>query len=237
MPVSEPSKYTTLWSQSGIRFDIPPAADPVTGKAGFDVGFSSINMASESAGGIPPWGQDFNGIFYSLTRAAQYTQAGGIPSFDSDLAAAVGGYGKGAVILGDDGETLWQCALSGSTSDPNAGSPEWVNLLLKILPKRSFSGNDHIRIPDTPNGLIIQWGSKLSEGNATAVNFPIPFPNNALRVIATGWSVVSDMQAYVTINSRTNATFSFSSFYGSPGQPPESAAIGQVECQWLAIGF
>lgn len=237
MPVSEPSKYTTLWSQSGIRFDIPAAADPVTGKAGFDVGFSSINMASEAAGGIPPWGQDFNGILYSLTKAAQYTQAGGIPTFDLSLSASVGGYGKGAVVIDDDRDTLWQCVVDGSTSSPNEGSSDWVNILLKSLPKRVFSGNDYIRIPDTPGGLIIQWGSNPSAGNATTVNFPTPFPNASLRVIATGWSVVRDAQAYVTVNSRTNSAFSFSSFFATPGQAPQSSATGQVECQWIAIGF
>lgn len=126
MPVSEPSKYTTLWSQSGIRFDIPQAADPVTGKAGFDVGFSSINMTSEAAGGIPPWGQDFNGILYSLTKSAQYTQAGGIHTFDAALAAAVGGYAVNAMIKADSGLIFFINKIPGNASNPNSGGDGWI---------------------------------------------------------------------------------------------------------------
>lgn len=128
MPVSEPSKYTTLWSQSGIRFDIPQAADPVTGKAGFDVGFSSINMTSEAAGGIPPWGQDFNGILYSLTKSAQYTQAGGIHTFDAALAAAVGGYAVNAMIKADSGLIFFINKIPGNASNPNSGGDGWIRV-------------------------------------------------------------------------------------------------------------
>lgn len=199
MPVSEPSKYTTLWAQGGIRFDIPPAADPVTGKAGFDLGFSSINMASEAAGGIPPWGQDFNGIFYSLTKAAQYTQAGGVPTFDAALAAAVGGYTKGAVVIGSNGATLWQNTVNGNTSNPDSGGSGWVDLILKILPKRNFSANDYIRIPDVPGGLIFQWG-KVTVTSGGTWTFPTPFPNLLL-----GFSVVHGPTATGVISSSVGA--------------------------------
>lgn len=126
MPVSEPRKYTTLWAQSGIRFDIPDAADPATGKAGFDVGFSSINMASEYAGGIPPWGQDFNGIFYSITRSVQYTQAGGIPTYDETLALSVGGYAVNAMVKADSGLAFFINKVAGNQSNPNTGGSGWV---------------------------------------------------------------------------------------------------------------
>lgn len=230
MPVSEPSKYTTLWAQSGIRFDIPPAADPMTGKAGFDVGFSSINMASEAAGGIPPWGQDFNGIFYSLTKAAQYTQAGGVPTFDAALAAAVGGYGKGAVVIGDDGSTLWQNEVSGNTSNPNVGGANWINLLLKTLPKRTFANNDYIRIPDTPGGLIIQWGyvdASSTSGSAT-VTLPIEFPSAAIACVMTRNGSVWENETYwnVEILSRSQIACRL---------PPSSAAFATG--YYIAIGF
>ena len=52
-------------------------------------------------------------------------------------------------------------------------------VIMKSLPKRSFSGNDFIRIPDVPGGLIIQWGYvDISSGGSWI--FPTVFPNTLL---------------------------------------------------------
>lgn len=240
MPVSEPSKYTTLWSQGGIRFDIPPAADPVTGKAGFDVGFSSINMASEAAGGIPPWGQDFNGILFSITRAIQYIQSGALPTFSSDFSTAISGYKKGAVLIGVDGVTVWQSEIDGNTTDPDSPSAAgWVNLPLKYLPKRSFTGTDSIRIPDVDGGLILKWGSSLCTNvGVTNVIFPEPFPNAVLQVIGIGTQANVSLQAYACVSAKNISGFTWSAFTAISGAPPSQATqFGAVGINYLAIGF
>ena len=36
MSVSEPGKIITPWAESGLKNTIPPAANPATGRAGFD---------------------------------------------------------------------------------------------------------------------------------------------------------------------------------------------------------
>lgn len=56
-----------------------------------------------------------------------------------------------------------------------------VAAVMSIFSKRSFSANDYVRIPDVPDGLIIQWVS----GNASAngvffAPLPVPFPNKLL---------------------------------------------------------
>lgn len=240
MPVSEPSKYTILWAQSGIRFDIPAAADLVTGKAGFDVGFSSINMASEAAGGIPPWGQDFNGIFHSLTSAAQYTQSGGLPTFSNDLAAAIGGYGKGAILGGADGVTIWQNITDGNFDNPDLGGSGWVDAVLKILPKRSFSENDYIRIPDVPGGLIVQWFSAQSANmTTTSITLPVAFPSKILHVSASGYNVSGGVQTTVTCNSPglSKSFVEFNAFFAdTPGEVLDLAKANEVRIQGIAIG-
>lgn len=125
MSVSEPGKIITPWAESGLKNTIPPAANPATGRAGFDQGFSAINMTAKEAGGIPPFGQDFNGIFYEVTNILRYMQAGGQPTFDSALAAAIGGYPKGAMVLGSDGVTLWQSKVDSNSTDPNVDPASW----------------------------------------------------------------------------------------------------------------
>lgn len=125
MSASEPGKIITPWAESGLKNPIPPAANPATGRAGFDQGFSAINMTAKEAGGIPPFGQDFNGIFYEVTNILRYMQAGGQPTFDAALATAVGGYPKGAMVLGGDGVTLWQSKVDSNSTDPNTDPTDW----------------------------------------------------------------------------------------------------------------
>jgi len=125
MSVSEPGKIITPWAESGLKNTIPPAANPATGRAGFDQGFSAINMTAKEAGGIPPFGQDFNGIFYEVTNILRYMQAGGQPTFSSALATAIGGYPKGAMVLGSDGLTLWQSQIESNSVDPDIDPSNW----------------------------------------------------------------------------------------------------------------
>ena len=127
MSVSEPGKIITPWAESGLKNTIPPAANPATGRAGFDQGFSAINMTAKEAGGIPPFGQDFNGIFYEVTNILRYMQAGGQPTFDAALATAIGGYPKGALVLGNDGTSVYKNIVDSNSSNPNSGGGGWVN--------------------------------------------------------------------------------------------------------------
>lgn len=128
MSVPEPSKILTPWATSGLKNTIPAASNPVTGNAGYDQGFPAINMTPKEAGGIPPFGQDFNGIFFTVTEIIRYIQAGGIPTFDSSLAAAISGYPKGAIVLGADGVKLWQNQLDGNTTNPDAPGTNWIDV-------------------------------------------------------------------------------------------------------------
>ena len=127
MSVPEPSKITTPWANAGLKNTIPAAADPVTGKAGFDLGFAAINMTAKEAGGIPPFGQDFNGILFSITEVLRYMQAGGRPTFSATMATAIGGYPKGAVVLGDDGVTVYRNTVNSNSTNPNTGGAGWTN--------------------------------------------------------------------------------------------------------------
>lgn len=141
MSVSEPGKIITPWAESGLKNTIPPAANPATGRAGFDQGFSAINMTAKEAGGIPPFGQDFNGIFYEVTNILRYMQAGGQPTFDSALATAIGGYPKGAMVLGNDGTSVYKNIVDSNSSNPNSGGSGWAreDLMLREALRRSYA--------------------------------------------------------------------------------------------------
>jgi len=128
MSISEPSKIVTPWASTGSKNPIPQTANNTTGAAGFDKGFPDITMTPEEAGGLPPAGQDFNGIFYQITDIIRYMQAGGQPTFNSDMAAAIGGYPKGAVIIGNDKATLWRSDVDSNSSNPNLSAGSWSQI-------------------------------------------------------------------------------------------------------------
>lgn len=140
MSVSEPGKIITPWAESGLKNTIPPTANPATGRAGFDQGFSAINMTAKEAGGIPPFGQDFNGILFEITSVIRYIQAGGQPSFSSTLATAIGGYPSGALVLGGDGVTIWQSQVGSNMDNPDITPTNWKKVDVNLRQALAAAG-------------------------------------------------------------------------------------------------
>ncbi|CAI3956823.1 unnamed protein product [Commensalibacter communis] len=123
MSITRPGPFLSKWAENGQRFDVPDnGADIANGKADIQTGFPEITMKSVINGGVPPWGQDHNGILYQITQAIQWTQAGGVPSFNQALVEKNGGYSKGQVLQGDDSSkpwVLWISVQDGNTNNPN----------------------------------------------------------------------------------------------------------------------
>lgn len=118
-----------------------------------------------------------------------------------------------------------------------------------MLPKRSFTGNDYIRIPDEPGGLIIQWGefnvdSGWVEATATGntlkvwqaqkqVNLPIQFPTSHIACMASPvfsaqtltWGPAS---AFVSGRNQSNVTVSVLSSFNP---------AGSMTIRYYSIGF
>lgn len=123
MSLTRPNPFLSKWAENGKRFDVPNSgADTAKGKADIQTGFPEITMKSARNGGVPPWGQDHNGILYRLSAANQWTQAGGYPSFNQELCDAIGGYPVGSIIQGNDTSkpwVLWINQVDGNKVDPN----------------------------------------------------------------------------------------------------------------------
>lgn len=140
-PISDPKKFLTAFAESGLKNSIPETANNTTGKAGFDKGFPERTMLPKVYGGIPPSGMDFNGILYDITSAIRYMQAGGRPTFDAAFAAAIGGYPSGAILIGDDGASVFQNSVAGNETDPNSGGSGWARPDLQVMElyRRSYA--------------------------------------------------------------------------------------------------
>ena len=141
MSIVEPSKIPVPFADSGLKNAIPQAANNTTGKAGFDKGFPERTMLPKASDGIPPSGMDFNGILYDITSAIRYMQAGGRPTYDAAFASAIGGYPSGAVLIGDDGVSVFQNTVAGNETDPNSGGAGWTRPDLQVMElyRRSYA--------------------------------------------------------------------------------------------------
>jgi len=96
------------------------------GKASLHDGFPPLTFTPISAGGVPPFGADFNGILNEITAITQWQQAGGFFPYDSAFSTTVGGYPKGAVILSSSFNGFWLSSTENNTTNPDTGGAGWV---------------------------------------------------------------------------------------------------------------
>jgi len=120
--ISQPFR-STAGPHAGLINAIPQAsASPA---ASFADGFPLATMTPLAAGGVPPSGADMNGILNLITKFQAWVNAGGQWPFSGTLAAAIGGYPKGAMLQLNDGVTLVVSTASGNTQDPNVAMTGW----------------------------------------------------------------------------------------------------------------
>jgi hypothetical protein len=132
---STPSKFPIPWgNNAGGAFirSIPVNSQIgiVTGAASLADGFPPVTFTPIAAGGVPPAGQDFNGILRQVTQALRWAQAGGMYPFDSAFVSSIGGYPKGAVLqskvlIG----RLWMSVVDNNSTDPDGSiTANWIPL-------------------------------------------------------------------------------------------------------------
>jgi hypothetical protein len=110
----------------GFKNTIPDTT-VTSGRASYDIGFPPITMQDVIAGGIPPLGQDVNGILFAISSHTYYQQTGKPYAYNSALATAMGGYAVGTLLGMSDGTGLWLNNSADNTTDPDGGSAAgWV---------------------------------------------------------------------------------------------------------------
>ncbi|QHJ85139.1 MAG: hypothetical protein [Bacteriophage sp.] len=124
---STPKMMGVSFGINGQRQDLQKSSVSGTSLASYDSGFPPITMISKDAGGIPPQGKDFNQILYELSADAQWSQASAIFPYNADFCSSIGGYPKGALVLGSDGLTVYQSSVDDNTELTSTSSWTVVN--------------------------------------------------------------------------------------------------------------
>ncbi len=93
---------------------------------------------------MPPFGQDFNGIFNQITLWSQWQNAGGLVPYDNTFAGQIGGYPKGALLASATAGKVWLNLADDNTVDPDGGG--LIGLRWQI-PSTFKAGNICMRLP------------------------------------------------------------------------------------------
>ena len=131
-----PVKFGTPFANaagSGFTRQVPtPSQQSITpGAASMTDGFPPINFSPVGSGGIPPAGQDFNGLLNQISAWARWQAAGAPVYYDSTFSGNIGGYPAATVLA--SAETLgalWVSGVDNNTSDPDTGGANWIRVSL-----------------------------------------------------------------------------------------------------------
>ena len=85
----------------------------------WNLGTPQITMIPKEDGGLPPKGQDFNGILYTLSDHAVQRQNGGQIVFSDDVVAEYGGYALGSIVQSNDTLRHFRSLINNNTFNPN----------------------------------------------------------------------------------------------------------------------
>ncbi|WP_246044147.1 hypothetical protein [Citrobacter arsenatis] len=123
-----PAKQAKPFGINGQREPLLATTPAGDNTASYEQGFPPITMILKSAGGLPPKGQDMNQILYELSALSRWASSGALNSYDPSFSTAISGYPKGAMLLGNDGTTIYISTADANTNNPNSSTTNWLSL-------------------------------------------------------------------------------------------------------------
>ncbi|UMM08407.1 hypothetical protein MKW11_14660 [Gluconobacter frateurii] len=177
-------QFGTLWAagatSSTLQYPLLSGTSLSTGRASIASGFPAANFTPPAAGGVYPWGADWNGALRTLSVSAQNYEAGNVPVFSADFASEIGGYADNALV--QYGGEYWVSTADGNTTVPGASGASWLSLFNGYATETYVNGTFVPGSPGyeiKPNGKIEQWGTYTTDSSGLiTVYFPFTFPNS-----------------------------------------------------------
>lgn len=162
-----------------------PDTTGIPGQASYSLGFPPLTMTPIIAGGVPPLGQDVNGVLYAISSHTYYAQTGRPYVFNATLATAMGGYAIGTLLGMADGSGLWQNTVDGNTTDPDGGSSAgWIPALSYGIQAITVTGGTmSLSVAEAKRNIIVFSGVLVAN---QVVNFPTTFRRWLVVNLTTG---------------------------------------------------
>lgn len=130
IPVKVPIPWGTSAPGGQITTPIPqPSQQGIApGRASWTDGFPPLTFSPIAAGGIPPSGADFNGVFNQMSQWIRWYNAGAPIFHDPTFQTAIGGYPKGAIVAhATDVGCYWISEGNNNVSTPGQAGATWLN--------------------------------------------------------------------------------------------------------------
>lgn len=90
-------------------------------------GSPNITLTAKEDGGLPPKGQDYNGVLNAISSHAVFGEKGGRYKWNPEVIAEFGGYPMDAIIQADDGSCEFKSIVSPNTVNPNESlANSWI---------------------------------------------------------------------------------------------------------------
>ncbi|MXV58446.1 hypothetical protein, partial [Saccharibacter sp. EH70] len=120
-------------ADSGTLTQIPPSKTAI-GRASLALGFPKETFTPIAAGGVPPYGEDMNGILNMLSQSVRASEAGLVRPFSASYAQQIGGYPRGSLVSHPNDPThLFVSIADNNGDDPTKGSSgSWSSLTNSI---------------------------------------------------------------------------------------------------------
>lgn len=128
---SQPKLLPVPFADAGSKQNIPNDSQIgiTAGRASYVDGFPPLTRTPLAAGGVPPFGTDFNGVLNDITAAVRWSQSGAGYPFNAAFNTAISGYPKGARIPNSTLDGYWLNTTDGNTANPEvtgAATTGWV---------------------------------------------------------------------------------------------------------------
>lgn len=223
---SIPTKMPVIFGASAVSGTIRTVPVTTTGQAGsasFTGGFPPETQLPEGAGGTPPFGQDFNGLFNTVTAWLQWIQGGGaVPPYDGTFSAAVGGYFNGALIASavTTGQ-YWVSTADNNTSNPDTGGANWSGFSIlggvastgqiMVRPTNETSSANPPTNPGTASSNVIGWvrANGNTIGNSSSSATELASTSLAANLFSWLWTNFSNSQCPVSSGRGVSAAADF----------------------------
>lgn len=173
-----------------LPIPVPSQVGVLVGAASFEDGFPPATRTDPEAGGVPPFGQDMNGILYMVSAYCAYMQAGGVIHFDAAAAAEFGGYAVGAVVQSTlNPNQLFTNVLDGNTNDPDTVGTGWVSSVpLYSLTVATAGAHNNVALPG-PSDYVLDFDT--TAGNADYSGFVAQRDGQRLYISNTGANLLT----------------------------------------------
>lgn len=127
-------QFGTLWAagatSSTLQYPLLSGTSLSTGRASIASGFPAANFTPPAAGGVYPWGADWNGALRTLSVSAQNYEAGNVPVWSAEMANNISGYPNCALV--QYGGVYYVSMADANTTTPGASGASWQSLFASV---------------------------------------------------------------------------------------------------------